>query len=120
MSERIHGYFRERSTRETIEGLLEAGTHPLAPRKKKQTPWSGKTFVFTGSLDDFSRAEVERLVESLGARATSSVSGETDYVVAGESPGRKRDDAEEQGVPILDESDFVEMLEEAELDLESN
>jgi DNA ligase (NAD+) len=112
MSESIHGYFRQKRTRETINGLLEAGIHPVAPKKKKKAPWSGKTFVFTGSLEHFSRSEVEHLVESLGARATSSVSGETDYVVAGESPGGKLDDAESEGVPVIDEEELVKMLRE--------
>jgi DNA ligase (NAD+) len=117
MSEHIHEYLQETRTRETIDELLEAGICLVAPANKRETSCSGKTFVFTGSLERYTRSEAERVVESLGARATSSVSGQTDYVVAGENPGQKLADAEAEGVPVLDEEDLVEMLREAGHDL---
>ena len=73
--------------------------------------------VFTGALDRFTRSEAEELVESLGARATSSVSSETDYVVVGEDPGQKADDAEAEGVEMLDEEGFLELLRDAGADV---
>lgn len=73
----------------------------------------GKKFVFTGGLEHFTRSEAKRRVEELGGRATSSVSGETDYVVAGENPGSKLDQARDLGVEILDEAAFVELLGES-------
>jgi len=83
------------------------------PSGQKKQPLSGKTFVFTGSLSGYTRSEAESLVEDLGGRATSSVSSRTDYVVAGENPGSKLDDATEEGVEILDEEDFLEMTGES-------
>ncbi|MFB6356175.1 MAG: BRCT domain-containing protein, partial [bacterium] len=70
-------------------------------------------FVFTGGLEKLTRDEAQDLVELLGARATSSVSGNTDYLVAGNNPGStKMSDAEEQGTPILQEEDFYEFIED--------
>jgi DNA ligase (NAD+) len=74
-------------------------------------PLEGTTFVFTGKLEGYTRQEAERRVEDLGGRATSSVSGETDYLVAGEDPGSKYDDAQKLGVTILDEKEFEEKVQ---------
>jgi DNA ligase (NAD+) len=67
--------------------------------------------VVTGRLEHYTRDEAKAAVEARGGRATSSVSGETDYVVTGESPGSKRDQAERLGVEILSEQDFQRLLE---------
>jgi DNA ligase (NAD+) len=73
-------------------------------------PLRGKTFVFTGKLENYTRDEAQRRVEELGGRATSSVSGETDVVVAGKDPGSKLDEAKKQGVRIIDEKEFDEWV----------
>jgi len=76
-------------------------------------PLEGETFVFTGSLDRFTRSEAQAIVERTGGSATGSVSGNTDYLVVGDSPGQtKRDDAEAEGVPMLSEEAFVSLLSE--------
>ncbi len=68
------------------------------------------TFVFTGSLA-VSRDDAQALVEAHGANATGGVSGNTDYLVAGDNAGqRKQDDADANSVPILSERDFAELL----------
>jgi len=73
----------------------------------------GLTFVFTGSVEDWTRSELQDLVERHGANATGSVSGNTDYLVVGESPGQsKRDAAEANDVPQVDPGEFVALLEE--------
>jgi DNA ligase (NAD+) len=69
----------------------------------------GKTFVFTGTLQRLSRREAEDLVEKRGGRASGSVSKKTDYVVAGESPGSKADNARKLGVKIISEEEFIRM-----------
>jgi DNA ligase (NAD+) len=72
---------------------------------------AGLTVVFTGSLAGFTRSEAQRLVEAHGGSATGSVSGNTDYLVVGENPGRrKRDAADEEGVPELTEAEFLDLL----------
>jgi DNA ligase (NAD+) len=71
---------------------------------------AGKTFVFTGRLEHYTRDEAKAAVEGRGGRATSSVTAETDYVVVGEAPGAKRDAAERSGVEILSEAEFERLL----------
>jgi DNA ligase (NAD+) len=73
-------------------------------------PFQGKTFVFTGKLKNYTRGEAQGLVERLGARTTSSVSGETDYVIGGEDPGSKLDQAKKYKTEVLDEGQFDSLL----------
>jgi DNA ligase (NAD+) len=113
MSETIYEFFRDKRNQQAIDALLEAGVEIIESRKFKKQPLSGKTFVFTGSLDRFSRSEAQKLVESLGGQATSSVSGQTDYVVVGSEPGKKLDQAKAEGVKTLSENRFVDLLREA-------
>lgn len=79
----------------------------------KAQPLAGNTFVFTGALQRFSRREASQQVESLGAQATASVSGQSDYVVVGMDPGQKLDEAKAQGVQILTEEQFVSLVRQA-------
>ncbi|MBS3786913.1 NAD-dependent DNA ligase LigA [Candidatus Bipolaricaulota bacterium] len=109
----IVGFFSNPDNQELIENLIEAGitlNNPLT--EDTESPLEGLTFVFTGSLDRWTRNEVQRYVEDKGARSTSSVSSQTDYVVAGPGAGSKLDDADELGVPVLDEEEFVELLQD--------
>jgi DNA ligase (NAD+) len=72
----------------------------------------GQTFVFTGSLDGYTRSDAQELIERNGGSATSSVSGNTDYLVLGDNPGqRKQDDADEHDVETLNETEFEELLD---------
>ncbi len=71
---------------------------------------TGKTFVFTGSLEKFTRQEAKVMVESSGGRAAGSVSGKTDYVVAGPGAGSKLKKAEELDISVLTESEFLDMV----------
>jgi DNA ligase (NAD+) len=74
-------------------------------------PLAGKTLVVTGTLQGFTRQEAEEAIRSAGGRASSSVSSKTDYVIAGEEAGSKRNKAEKIGVPVLDEPAFRRLLE---------
>jgi DNA ligase (NAD+) len=76
-------------------------------------PLTGKTFVITGTLPSLTRDAARELVESLGGRVTSSVTRKTHYVVVGEAPGSKADDAQRLGVPVLDEAAFLDLTRRA-------
>jgi len=103
-------FFDEEENQRVLDRLSDAGVEvQKMPSESRRQPLSGKTFVFTGSLSDYTRSEAESLVEDLGGRATSSVSGRTDYVVAGENPGSKLEDARKEGAEILDEEGFKEL-----------
>ncbi|HEY8394209.1 MAG TPA: NAD-dependent DNA ligase LigA [Thermaerobacter sp.] len=82
----------------------------LAVPEEVRARVAGKTFVFTGGLASMTRDEAQALVEALGGRATSSVSGKTDYVVAGEGAGSKLARARELGIPVLDEEQFLRLV----------
>jgi DNA ligase (NAD+) len=113
----IVSFFENEQNRKVIEEIREAGltlSNPLYRAEEEGGPLEGLTFVFTGSLDRWTRDEVQRYVEQLGGRATSSVSSETDYVVAGPGAGSKLDQARERHVPVMDEEEFVEFVEERE------
>jgi DNA ligase (NAD+) len=77
---------------------------------EKSSLLAGKTFVFTGSLQQFTRKEAREIVESLGAHASSSVSKKTNYLVAGLDAGSKKQRAEELQIPIVSEDDFLKMV----------
>ncbi|MFD1688671.1 helix-hairpin-helix domain-containing protein, partial [Halolamina salifodinae] len=106
-------FFDNERNRRVIERLREAGVEPEPPESLQVgDELAGLTFVFTGTLS-VTRDEAEELVEAHGANATGSVSGNTDYLVAGEDPGQtKRSDAEAEGVPIIDEAEFASLLAE--------
>ncbi|MDP3732605.1 MAG: NAD-dependent DNA ligase LigA, partial [Candidatus Omnitrophota bacterium] len=111
MAESIVAFFTQESTKRLIKKFKKAGLNlqeKITPIKK--SPLTGKTVVFTGELDDFSRSEAERLVRQFGGNASSSVSENTDLVVAGENPGSKYDTAKKLGIKIIDEKEFKEMI----------
>ncbi len=91
--------------------LLEAGVQVTPMPKRDEQPLAGKTFVLTGALESLTRDQAKDRIEVLGGRATSSVSGETDYLVAGADPGSKLDRAREEGVEILDEDALLKMID---------
>jgi DNA ligase (NAD+) len=113
LSEAIHGFFAEARNQQAIDALLEAGVQVVESTAPRAQPLAGKTFVFTGALDRFSRHEAEHQVEALGARTTSAVSGETDYVVVGKDPGQKLEAAKAHAAKILTEPQFITLLRQA-------
>ncbi|MDX1579748.1 MAG: helix-hairpin-helix domain-containing protein, partial [Gemmatimonadota bacterium] len=95
-----------------IERLAEAGVNMEEPveRAESQT-FDGLTFVVTGTLPGMSRREAKAFIEQRGGRVTGSVSGSTDFLVAGEDPGSKLDRARELGTEIIDEDRLRELSE---------
>ncbi|WP_418285540.1 NAD-dependent DNA ligase LigA [Halorubrum sp. DTA46] len=112
VAESIRRFLDTEENRAAIAGLRERGVDPEPVDAETGDALDGLTFVFTGSLST-TRSEAQSHVEAHGADATSSVSGNTDYLVAGEDPGRsKRDDADAEGVPVVDEEEFAALLAE--------
>jgi DNA ligase (NAD+) len=104
-------FFDRKEAQETLKRMSQNGVEVQAVRRSAgEQPLAEKSFVFTGELERCTRDEAQVRVERLGGRATSSVSGRTDYVVAGENPGSKLDEAREHGVEVLDEEQFEEMV----------
>ncbi|MCU4800578.1 NAD-dependent DNA ligase LigA [Halobacteria archaeon HArc-gm2] len=113
VADSIVEFFHSEGNRAVLDALLSHVDPQEADVEAGGDELEGLTFVFTGSLDDFTRSEAQELVERHGGSATSSVSGNTDYLVIGDNPGQnKRDAADDEGVPTLEEDAFVELLDE--------
>jgi len=107
----VEEFFKEEENGKVLKRLFDAGMEvEEMPERKGKLPLEGKTFVFTGSLDKYTRSEAEKTVESLGGRASSSVSSNTDIVVAGKEPGGKFDEAKKHDVKIIDEAEFEKLI----------
>ena len=109
-AESVVEYFGQPETSDLLEKLTKAGVSPKsAGQERVSDQFAGKTFVFTGTLS-MARDEAEALVKQRGGRASSSVSKQTSYVVAGESAGSKLEKARQLGVTVLAESEFQAMI----------
>jgi len=107
----VVSFFRNKKNLSVIEKLKKAGvTMEGETNKEENLPLSGKSFVFTGELEKYSRRVAQDLVEKLGGRAVNSVSKNTDYVVSGENPGSKFKKAKELGVKIVGEEEFSKLI----------
>jgi DNA ligase (NAD+) len=102
----IAGFFREPANLRVIDKLHRAGFVPREVSRPQAAPFTGKSFVFTGTLSRISRGEAKALVESLGGSVTSAITKTTDYIVAGDAAGSKLDRARQDGIAILDEEAF--------------
>lgn len=111
MANAIIDYFDDEYNISTINSLIDAGIVINYPNKKiKQSPFTGKTVVLTGTLQRYTRSQATEILEGFGATVTSSVSKNTYYVLAGESAGSKLNKAQSLGVEIISEEQFEEMI----------
>ncbi|SFL39217.1 DNA ligase (NAD+) [Halogranum rubrum] len=117
VAEKIREFFENEENAAVIDDLLQFVTpQEVEMEKEDLDALDGLTFVFTGSLS-VTRGDAQALVQRYGANATGSVSGNTNYLVAGDDPGQsKRDDAEANDVPVLDEEAFAALLAEKGID----
>lgn len=107
----IFGFFRDQDNLKEIDKLFSVGVRVKEmDLKTKATALTGKTIVLTGTLPTLSRDEATKLIEDAGGRTSSSVSKNTDYVLAGESAGSKLDKAKALGVKIIDEEEFRRLI----------
>ena len=117
ISECLATYWSEPRNRDAIVQLQKSGVRVapgLAAGDRKKSPLAGKTFVFTGGLDYFSRDDAQQAVETMGGRVSSSVSKKTSYVVVGRDPGSKLEQARTLGVTILTEQEFASLIGRSE------
>jgi len=106
-------FFSNPSVDAELDRLLEeVSPEAMEAARPAKTELAGKTFVFTGTMEKFSRKEAQRLIETLGGRTGSSVSSKTDYVVHGPGAGSKLAKAHELGIQLLTEEEFLELIGE--------
>ena len=110
MAKSVYGYFRNEKNRAVINELLAAGVKPKRPRAKRADKLAGKTIVVTGTLENFTRQRAEYAIRQAGGKPSLSVSKKTDFVLAGKEPGSKLDKAQNIGVEVINEKQFLEML----------
>jgi len=109
----IHDFLHSAHGSQIIDDLESQGVNMTAPKRAKaaaEGPLSGKTLVVTGTLEKYSRDEIERLIEELGGRAASSISKKTDFLVAGAEAGSKLDKAQKLGVKVISEAEFDTLI----------
>lgn len=106
----IYDYFHDENNLKLLEELKDAGVNPQSKVQPKSDKLAGKTFVLTGTLQNMTRDEAGTIIKSNGGKTSSSVSKKTSYVLAGENAGSKLDKAQDLGVIILTEKDFLEMI----------
>ncbi|MDE2700446.1 MAG: NAD-dependent DNA ligase LigA [Gemmatimonadota bacterium] len=114
IAESIHTYLNTESNWTIVEKLRAAGINleSEAPADTGTKPLDGKTVVVTGTFSRWGRQQAQDLIRTLGGKPTSSVSGKTDLVIAGEKAGSKRTKAEQLGIDVLNEEEFVELIGE--------
>jgi DNA ligase (NAD+) len=111
IAQSVYDFLHSDFGRKVIDDLKAAGVDMTAPKKaRKSRILDGKTVVVTGTLEKYTRDEIQELITQHGGRASSSVSKKTDYVVAGNEAGSKLDKAKQLGVPVLTEAEFEALL----------
>ena len=108
----LRDWFESEQSQDLLRRLREAGVNMISTEKPTDDRFAGMTFVLTGTLERFSRDEAQALIEARGGKASGSVSKKTTYVVAGEAAGAKLKKANELGIPVLTEEEFLAMLGE--------
>jgi DNA ligase (NAD+) len=110
VAEALVDFFHEAHNRDALDDLLSQVSPRAFVSDSKLTEWSGKTIVFTGSLETMSRDEAKSQAERLGARSSGSVSSKTDLVVAGPGAGSKLKKAEELGIRVIGEEEWAKIV----------
>jgi DNA ligase (NAD+) len=110
VAQSVHGFFNDRKNREVIKRLEKAGIKIAEQSAKREAPFKGKNFLFTGSLEGMTRDEAKDLVEERGGEVAGSAGKGVDYVVAGKDPGSKYAKAKELGLFIIDEEAFKRLV----------
>ena len=111
MAQSIVEFFEQEQTKDLIKRLKKAGVNTKRLKEDDEDErFTGKTFVLTGGLENYSREEASEIIEKFGGKTSSSVSKKTSYVLAGEGSGSKLTKAQKLGVTILTEQEFMDMI----------
>lgn len=110
MARSVWEYFQLEQSRQLIGHLRDCGVNMTCMDRKKEGRFSGQTFVLTGTLPNYTRAQASKIIEDLGGKVASSVSKKTSYVLSGESSGSKLDKANRLGIPVIGEAQFEELI----------
>lgn len=113
----VKDFFSHQQNIETIEQLTALGVNMEYKKQKSGNAFEGLTFVLTGTLSKLKRAQAEEFIKSLGGKASSSVSKKTSFLVAGEEAGSKLTKANELGVNVISENQFIDMLKKEGVNL---
>ena len=113
MAESIHEYFNLESNITMIQACMQSGITVKKIEKIQSSKFSGKIFVFTGSLEKFTRKDAQDMVENLGARSSNSVSRKTNFLIAGPGSGSKLNKAIELGITVLSADEFLNKINKA-------
>ncbi len=105
----VVSFLQEKRNKKTVEKMLKAGLTLQEEKKKKESPLVDKTVVFTGALSSMTRDEAKAMVEKLGGTVSNSVSRKTDLVIVGESPGSKYQRAQQLGIKVINEEEFLKL-----------
>ena len=112
MAESVYEFFHNEENIKMLNDLKELGISPVSKAQPKSDKLGGKTFVLTGTLQNMTRDEASEIIKLNGGKTSSSVSKKTDYVLAGENAGSKLEKAQNLGVIILSEEQFLDMVGE--------
>ncbi len=110
MADSVYSAFHEEHMLSLIQRLKDCGVNTDYEKVQQDDRFEGKTFVLTGTLPTLKRNEAKELIEKFGGKASGSVSKKTDYVLAGEEAGSKLTKAEQLGIKIITEEEFMEMI----------
>jgi len=110
VAETIVKFWADETNVNIVNNCFKLGISLESVKNKTEQIFMGKTFVFTGSLESITRKEGKEIIEARGGRAAGSVSAKTDYIVAGENAGSKLKKAEKLGIPVLTESEFMDLI----------
>lgn len=111
IAESVHDFFHNEAGRRSVQAMIDQGINPTMEKPSAKAggelPFAGQSIVVTGTLQHFQREEIEALIQQLGGKASGSVSKKTAFVVAGEKAGSKLDKAQELGVAVITEAEFM-------------
>jgi DNA ligase (NAD+) len=110
VAESIVEFFKKNENRKIVDDMISSGVQIFRDVDQKEGLLAGRVFVLTGTLDTLTRDEAKKVIENAGGKVTGSVSRNTDYLVAGASPGSKLKRAEELGVEIIDEETLMKLM----------